>query len=295
MVIQRLSGKQGNHNNPVEKTYASLYVRSERGTSARNAVESTLLSKLTEEVDSLVIDFATDKGNSDVHYLPFAKAFEERLSYTKFNDVAETARKTSNFIGKALSAITSAAGILIDDGQTKPRKPEDVVKSLLEKLSGKRTILLFDHIEKIDEENIQLLEALVNAIIAIRQESGKSDKSSHELPLLIAFGTGEFGYRDKVLSLLGKLHREGMHKGVLDFKLIFKNASENFLSKQSLPVQAELHLKDLFKRQHRDYSPDVVNQSFEALKKNDLLKLIPTPVEGATSPCQMALSVLRVQ
>jgi hypothetical protein len=272
-VIQQIPVKNEGQKNPEVKKYASLYVRSERGTQARKAVECNLLSKLTD-IDLQVIDFNVDKGTSDVHYLPFAKAFEEYLPYIKFNDVAETARKTSNIIGKALSAITSAAGILIDDGQTKPRKPEEVAELLLEKLSGKRTFLLLDHIEKIDEENIQLLEALVDAIIAKRQKTEKSDKSPKVLPLLIAFGAGEFGYRDKVLSLLGKLRREGLQEGVLDFKLIFKNASENFLAKQSLPVQVELHLKDLFVRENHDYSPDVVEEIYKALQKNQVIKKV---------------------
>ncbi|MEY4661071.1 MAG: hypothetical protein RLZZ42_1023, partial [Bacteroidota bacterium] len=263
------------------KKYASLYVRSQRGATGRTAVESYLQNKLDPE-EYLVVDFAIETKGIDVHYLPFAKAFEEKLSYNKFNDVAETARKTSNIIGKALSAITSAAGILIDDGQTKPRNPDELAELLLKKLDQKKCLLLLDHIDKIDEENIRLLEALVNKIIEHRQEIASSIRDPHQLPMLIACGTGEYGYRDKVLSVLGRLRRDGMEKGVLEFELKFSNAVENYLSKQLLPVQVELHLQDLFIREHRDYSPEVVRQSFEALEKNEVLKLTPTPINGAS-------------
>jgi hypothetical protein len=261
------------------KKYASLYVRSQRGATGRTAVESYLLGKLAPE-EYLVIDFSVETKQSDVHYLPFAKAFEEKLSYNKFNDVAETARKTSNIIGKALSAITSAAGILIDEGQTKARNANELAELLLKKLARKKTLLLLDHIDKIDEENIRLLEALINKIIEYRQAFVSSYRAPQQLPVLIACGTGEYGYRDKVLTLLGRLRREGMEKDVLVFELKFTNVVENYLETQSLPIQANLHLKDLFIRAHRNYSPDLVKESFEVLKKNEILKLTDTPVGG---------------
>lgn len=255
----------------VQRQFASLYVRTQRGTPTKSTVEYNLLKDL-DNIDYLVIDFANSANeNEDVHYLPFAKAFEERLSYTKFNDIAETARKTSNLIGKALSAITSAAGFLIDEGKTKPRNPDELSDLLMKQINKRKTILLFDHIEKIDEENIQLFESFVNLMIRIRQE--KSDgKKPRQIPLLIVCGTGEFGYRDKVISILKKLRIDRIHDGVLEFEMKFEKAVDNFLSLQCMPVQAEIHLKELYKKEQRDYAPDVVVDTFDALRRNNSIQ-----------------------
>jgi hypothetical protein len=248
------------------KKHASLYVMARRGMLAKETVEHHLN---LDQFDCVVVDFSQQtEAGKEVHYFPFAKAFEERMAYIKFNDVAETARKTSNVLGKIISAITSAGGILIDEGKTKPRAPKEVAKMLMEKLGKKQAVLLLNHVEKIDEENMLLLEELIQLF----KNPTALGKSVQFTPLLVTCGFGEFGYKDKVIALMGRLKSEGVEKGVAEFEMKYKHAAEDFFKKQNLPIQVEQHLEQLFSKENRDYAPKIVEQSYEELIKKGLLK-----------------------
>jgi len=243
--------------------YASLYVTAKRGMDVSRVMMSHF--SLADMGSCFVVDFSKKKqGSTEVHYYPFARAFEKELAFSKFNDVAETARKTTNILGRLISAFTSAGDVLIDERSTKPRNPRELSAILLSILGRRPCILLLDHLEEIDEENVELLKNLTEAI------QRESVRTGRHTPPILAAGFGEYGYRDKVLSILEGLSTEQV-RGCVEFRMQYADPASWYLERMSAPVQLKLHLAWLFRSRQRNDVPENITLTIKELRSKGRL------------------------
>jgi hypothetical protein len=250
--------------------YASLYVTAKRGMDVSRVMMSHF--SLADMGSCFVVDFSKKKqGSTEVHYYPFARAFEKELAFSKFNDVAETARKTTNILGRLISAFTSAGDVLIDERSTKPRNPKELSAILLSILNRRPGILLLDHLEEIDEENVELLKHLTEAI------QREAVRTGRHTPPILAAGFGEYGYRDKVLSILEGLSTEQV-RGCVEFRMQYADPASWYLDRMSAPIQLKLHLALLFKSKQRNDVPENITRTIDELRSKG--KLFTDPGSG---------------
>jgi hypothetical protein len=256
-----------NPNGRAPEPMRCLYVSASRGMPVRSFLDGHF--RINDPIPSYVVDFsAPPPEGTTVHYPAFARAFAEELAYTRFNDVAETARQTSNLLGKALSAITSIGGLLIDDRDVTPRDPRELATTLLRLLMRRPSVLLLDHVERIGDEDILLLEALIDQLPladpAIKGIPGCTP------PALVIIGYGEYGYHDKVLSLLGRLDSDRV-KGFKEFKVEYRDPVVPILRMARLPIQVRLHLERLFQDARRNTGPMAIRKTLELLSTQNVL------------------------
>ncbi len=238
------------------RRYASLYVSAKRGMDLRQVKSHFGIHKLQ---NCFVVDFSAHKPvGTDVHYFPFAKSFERELAFGKFNDVAEAARKTTNILGRLIAPFTNAGTVLIDERNTKARDPKELTPVLLSILQRSPSILLLEHLEEIDEENLDLLGSLIEAI------QKDAVVARNHAPAILGAGYGAYGYRDRVLTLLEKLSYGQIH-GLSEFQVRFTDPAGVYLDSLSAPIQLKLHLTALFRAHQRNDVPQNIKKTVEEL------------------------------
>lgn len=257
----------------------SMYINAPRETRGFNVFGYHLLKN---RFPVRLVDFSDiPDGMKSIRYPAFAWSFGSLLPYSKFNDVAEAARRTGNLLGRLISSISSAGDLLIDERAAKPRNPSELAKTLLSLMGRECSVLFLDHIENAREEDLELLHAIILHAPG-GTEYGKISKELPNFPLVVVCGYGEFGLRDRlefILSGCGK----GDYKGFQKYNLKYTNPAIKYLDEHcpDLPVQVRLRAALEMKKTGLDISPELASRLIGTIHDQGIIK--PGQVFGRCS------------
>jgi hypothetical protein len=230
----------------------ALQVNGRRGMDGHAVVRHALREH--PDVRVLHVDLeAVRPKEVDVHYYPFAEGLAGVVAWTAFNDVAETARKAGNLIGRLLNGITSVGGLLVDEGGTRARKPEEAARIIAPRLAEVPTVLVVDHTDRIDAPCRELLQALTAALMAM---------DPAKRPLLVTCSYATSAGTEAVDSLLEPF-------APVTFTLHYTDLAHRFLESEDnrrLPIMARVHLASLLQREEKDLAPEPLEAVFADLR-----------------------------
>ena len=309
------------HENKLLIVYASM--RMGKTTVIENIIEKPYLEKNWEII--IPIDFASENPDfkkEKIHYYPFAKGFGNLLPYSKFNDQADEARKSGNIIAKLFGSVTSAVQLLVDENETKASGLEKVLEMITEKIfSGEKTLIIFENIDKLDEENKGLFILLLNKILKHKEEIKlKKPNPSPDTDSLNLIFSSLPGFHIKkeferiIVALMElnlktekqKLSSPNKIRFAEIIKFIDKNALtvpffnlypdpdflDKYLSKEGVSIFDRKKLAELFRKMEKDKIPGVIVDSIIKMKetgqlqdidKNGILEFISNHPEESLS------------
>jgi hypothetical protein len=230
----------------------ALQVKGRRGMDGHAVVRHALREH--PDVRVLHVDLeAVRPKEVDVHYYPFAEGLAGVVAWTAFNDVAETARKAGNLIGRLLNGITSLGGLLVDEGGSRARKPEEAARIIAPRLAEVPTVLVVDHTDRIDAPCRELLQALAAALLAM---------DPAKRPLLVSCSYATSAGTEAVDSLLEPFAPVAFTLHYTDLAHRFLESGDN----RRLPIMARVHLAALLQREEKDLAPEPLEAVFADLR-----------------------------
>lgn len=235
-------------------------------------------SKIAKQVEnelknyeSIVIDFSKfqEETASKVNYFPFAVGFEKYLSFSKFNNHADEARKSGNFIGKLLNSITSIGELLVVEKASDPEVLSVVLKQICTILDAKKDYLLvFENIHLAKNENEELLLEL---LLYFKKNKNKSRK-------LIFTANEFFIFKNNFENLIETIvdvpiNRTKLFESPYFFKLkIDETFVSQYLKKMNFDVFDFYDLLVFFKEKEVDKIPRDVIQILKELENNGTIE-----------------------
>ncbi len=245
----------------IEKTVNAVLLDGKQGVNPSEIVEQLLLEPGSFRYYHVDMSAIKPEGD-DTHYYPFALAFSNVFSKSLFNDVAEKARKAGNLLGQLISNISSVGGILVDEGESRPRIVSDVARDILDFLNKGPSIILCSHLEQMAHESSVLLQELLQQSLLIEPR---------RRPLLLLAYNKSFSEQQQI-KLLAKKYGDLENESGWILKIDYNRPAYDVLGKWNLPIQARILLAEEFEQQNKDASPDVVEDILIKMSKSGVIR-----------------------
>jgi hypothetical protein len=223
-----------------------------------NAADFLQLAQGTSEVEWFVVDFS-QRGDGTVHYFPFAKAFEFLYSFKRYNDVTEQSRLLGNILGKLVSTVTSAGEYLIDESDPKPRNVHEVAAMVERGLRAAPFGLIFQHPDKVEEEDLELMEALLSALASL------------ETVPPIAFCAGPAYSLQRRFDAAIQQHCAAVGEEPVLFQMTFKDVARSVLERKNIEPLSRVVIEERLIATEIDQSPVLAMQALDALLRSPLV------------------------
>ena len=220
--------------------------------------------------ETILIDFSKiqNEGDSKVNYFPFADGFRRYLSYRKFNNHADEARKSGNIIGKLLNSITSIGQLLVIEKTSEPEEVKVISKQIFKILDSKdRYLLVFDNVHLAKNENEKLLFEILDYF--------KSDRNTNKSERIIFTANEYFNFKNNFENLIEtivkvKINRNNLFESNFFHRLIIDNSfiEECIRKRYNFDVFDYYDLLTFFEGREIDKVPGDIIQILDEFDKN---------------------------
>lgn len=259
----------------IERNLVVLYGIKGMG---KSSVAKQLMKDLkTQTNDKILIDFSINQSEeeSKVNYYPFAFGLKKYLSFKRFNNHADEARKSGNVIGKLLNSISSVGELLVVDKASDPENVKVISKQICKILDSKEEYLLvFENIHLAKNEN----EKLLFEILHYFKKSKKIFKENSNKNII--FTANEFySFKNTFENLIETIAEVKIKRNKLfDSDFFFRLRVDSSFIKQCLKTRYDLSVFDyydlltFFEGREIDKVPGDIIEILNAFENNETIK-----------------------